>query len=113
MAVQPQRLAASNLLDATNEIFYTSTNITTLIDDATICNTSASPVAVTIDIVDSGGAAGTVMRVISNKTLAANETYPCPELRGHYMNKGDSVQGFASIAAVATIRLSGRIVSGV
>ena len=67
---------------------------------------------VTIDLVDSGGTAGASERMISARSIAAGETYICPEVVGHILNAGDSIHGLASEYTSITIRASGREVSG-
>lgn len=109
MAITPKSLIASQLLTGSNATYYTATNVRTIIDKMTIVNTSAAAIAVTIDIVDSGGTAGTSERVISARNIAAGETYTCPEVVGHILNPGDTIQGLGN---GLTIRASGREVSG-
>jgi hypothetical protein len=113
MQVTPKPLIASQQLTDSNATYYTATNVRTIIDKMTICNTTAGAVTATIDIVDSGGAAGVTERLISARSIAAGETYPCPEVVGHYLSNGDTIQGLAGAAASLTIRASGREVSGV
>lgn len=112
MAVNPKGIIASQQLTNANATYYTSTNIITIIDKMTLCNTTGGAVTVTVDLVDSGGSAGVSERVISARSLAAGETYTCPEVVGHILNAGDTIQGLASAATSITIRASGRQVSG-
>lgn len=112
MAITPKKLIASQQLTASNATYYTATNVRTIIDKFTLTNTSAGAVTATIDIVDSGGTAGATERLISARSIAAGETYTCPEMVGHIMNSGDTIQGLASAATSLTIRASGREVSG-
>jgi len=112
MAVIPKAIIQAQQLTNANATYYTATNIRTLIDKVTLCNTTAGAVTATIDIVDSGGAAGVTERVISARSIAAGETYTCPEMVGHILNPGDSIQGLAGATASITIRASGREVSG-
>lgn len=112
MAVTPKSIIASQQLTAINATYYTATNIRTIIDKMTLTNTTAGAVTVTIDLVDSGGTAGATERMISARSIAPGETYRCPEVVGHVLNAGDSIQGLASAATSITIRASGREVSG-
>jgi len=112
MAVTAKTLIASQQLTGSNATYYTSTNIRTIIDKFTLCNTTAGAITATIDIVDSGGTAGVTERLISARSIAAGETYICPEVVGHILNSGDTIQGLASAATSITIRASGRVVSG-
>ncbi len=112
MAVQPKKLVASQQLTGSNATYYTATNVYTIIDSAYLCNTTGGAVTATIDLVDSGGTAGVSERCISARSIAAGETYPCPELVGQILNPGDTIQGLASAATSITFRVSGREVSG-
>lgn len=112
MAVTPKALVASQQLTNANATYYTATNVRTIIDKMTLCNTTAGAVTATIDLVDSGGTAGVSERVISARSIAAGETYTCPEVAGHILNSGDTLQGLASANTSLTIRVSGREVSG-
>jgi hypothetical protein len=111
--ITPKSLIQSQQLTATNATYYTAINVRTIIDKMTLTNTTAGAITVTIDLVDSGGTAGATERVISARSIAAGETYTCPEVVGHILNTGDSIQGFASATTSITIRCSGREVSGV
>lgn len=113
MQVTPKSLISSQQLTASNATYYTATNVKTLIDKMTLVNTTAGAVTVTIDIVDSGGSAGVTERIISERSIAAGETYNCPEAVGHILNSGDTIQGLASAATSITIRCSGREVTGI
>lgn len=112
MAVLVKGIIPSQQLTGSNATYYTSTNIQTIIDKMTVCNTTGGAVTLTIDLVDSGGTAGVTERVISARSIAAGETYTCPEVVGHVLNAGDTIQGLAGSAASLTIRASGRQVSG-
>lgn len=113
MAITPKSLIASQQLTNANATYYTATNVRTIIDKLTLVNTTAGAVTATIDIVDSGGTAGVTERLISARGIAAGETYTCPEVVGHILNSGDTIQGLASAAASITIRCSGREVAGI
>lgn len=112
MAVFPKKIVATQQIAATNATYYTATNVYTIIDSAYVCNTTAGAVTVTIDLVDSGGTAGDSERAISARSIAAGETYLCPELVGQILNPGDTIQGLASTATSLTLRVSGREISG-
>lgn len=61
---------------------------------ASLTNTTGAPVACTVYLVPSGGAAGAANTFISARTVAAGETYNCPELVGKGLNAGGFVQAF-------------------
>jgi len=112
MAIQAKTLVASQQLTGSNATYYTATNVRTIIDKMTVCNTTAGAVTVTIDLVDAGGSAGASERIISARSIGAGETYTCPEAVGHVLNVGDSIQGLASAGTSLTFRVSGREISG-
>ena len=113
MAVSPKKLIASQQLTGSNATYYTATNCYAIIDACTLVNTTAGAITVTLDIVDTSGSAGATERIISARSIAAGESYRCPEMVGHILNPGDTIQGLASSAASITIRCSGREVTGV
>lgn len=113
MAITPKTLISSQQLTNSNATYYTATNVKTIIDKMTLVNTTSGAVTVTVDLVDSGESAGVAERVISARSIAAGETYTCPEVVGHILNSGDSIQALASASTSITIRCSGREVSGV
>ena len=108
MAVTVKKLVSSQQLTNANATYYTATNVTTIIDKCTVCNTTAGAVTLTLDLVDSGGSAGASERVISALSIAAGQTYTCPEMVGQVLNSGDTLQGLASANTSLTIRVSGR-----
>ncbi|WP_440966169.1 hypothetical protein ACL58G_07920 [Massilia sp. GER05] len=64
-----------------------------IIRAATICNSTAAPVAASAWLVPSGGAADATNIMISARTIAAGESYPCPELVNQGLNAGGAVYG--------------------
>lgn len=90
---------------------YTSTGGKTIIDKFTACNTSASPVTLSINIVESGGAAGAANLVLKDKTLQAGETYTFPEIINQVLDVGEKLSTKASTGAVVTMSSSGRLVT--
>lgn len=81
-----------------------------VIDKLTVCNTSASPATVSINIVPNGGAAATENLVIDAKSIDADATYTFPEIVGHVLYPGDFVSTIASAATALSMRASGRVV---
>lgn len=112
MAVTPKGLVASQQLTNASASYYLATNVKAIIDKMTICNTTAGAVTATVDLIDSGGSAGVTERIISARSIAAGETYTCPEAVGHVLNSGDSIAALASAGSALTFRVSGREVSG-
>jgi hypothetical protein len=106
--VTVKKLVASQQLTGSSALYYTATNCKTIVDKCTLTNTTAGAITATLDIVDSGGAAGVTERLISAKSIAAGETYTCPEVVGHILGDGDAIYALASAATSITIRVSGR-----
>lgn len=63
-----------------------------IIRAATLTNTTAAPVAATVYMVPVGGVADASNTMISARTIAPGESYPCPELVNQGLNAGGSVQ---------------------
>ena len=63
-------------------------------------NTSASPVAITVYNVPSGGTASASNQVVSAYTIAAGKTYVPPQLIGLNLAAGATIQALAGTAAV-------------
>jgi hypothetical protein len=59
---------------------------------ATLTNTTGAAVAATVYLVPSAGAPAAGNTLISARTLAPGESYPCPELINQGLNAGGSVQ---------------------
>lgn len=91
--------------------YTTPAGVRTIIDKFTGTNTSGAPAALTVKLVQSGGAAGAANTIVSAKTLAAGECYTFPEIVGHVLNPGDFLSTLASVTTVITVRASGREVS--
>jgi len=109
MAITPATLCELKLVAGVG-VAYTSTGVTTLLDKCTLCNTTGGAVAVTLYLVPSGGAATATHTIISGRSIAAGETYICPEVVGHILESGATLQGSG---LDVTLRASGRQVSGV
>jgi hypothetical protein len=86
---------------------YTATRVKARIDKFTCTNEDTVAHTITIHLVASGGSASAANKIISAKSLAAGECYTCPELIGHWLTDGQTIQGFADAAAFVTVRASG------
>ena len=87
---------------------YTASNCKTVIDKFTVTNTSASPVTFSVNLVASAGSASASNLVLSAKSIAANETYNCPELVGQCLNASGFISTLAGAATSLTISATGR-----
>lgn len=102
--VAPFQLGASDA-----SVYATPTNSTAKIGRAVFTNTTSSAVTITVGIT-TGGALGASTTMISNRTLAPDETYVSPELAGAVLPAGSQIHAFASVAASVTFTASGLIV---
>lgn len=87
---------------------YTATNCKTVIDKFTVTNTTGAPVTFSVNLVPSAGAAGAGNCVLSNKSIAAGETYTCPEVVGQSLESGGFISTLAGAATSLTISATGR-----
>jgi hypothetical protein len=111
MAVTAKVLVPPKQLENAQTAQYTATSVTAIIDKATITNTSAANVTVSVYLVTSGGSAGSLNAIIINRTIVPAETYLCPELVGQVLAPGGFISTIAGAATSLTMRVSGREVS--
>lgn len=107
MTVTTKPLIGSKQMESAQTTQYTAVNCTTVIDKFTATNTSAANALISVNLVSSGGAAGTTNLIVDNRAIAPDETYTFPELVGQVLASG----GFISTTGTATaltIRASGR-----
>lgn len=112
MTVTAKSLIESKFAEAAETAQYTATNVRTIIDKFTACNTSDAAVTLSVKLIPFEGVAGTVHTVVQQRSLAANETYTFPEIVGHILNTGGIISTLASDASAITIRSSGREITG-
>jgi len=110
MAVKVKNIIPSKRLEDTQTNQHIA-SVKTMIDKVTVTNTTGAAVTFSCNLVPSGGAVGDANAIIKDKTVAADETYACPELVGHVLEAGDAISMIASAAASLTIRASGREVT--
>lgn len=111
MAVNVSSLIPAKQAESAQTTQYTATGVRTIIDKFTGTNTSALPVALSINLVTSGDTAGNQNLIVKAKSLAAGETYTFPEVVGQVLAPGGFISTLAGTAASITIRASGREVS--
>lgn len=107
MATTPTVLISALQLANTVATLYTATNVKARIDKLTCTNIDSVAHTITFHIVASGGSASSSNKIIAAKSLAAGETYTCPEMIGHWLTNGMTIQGFADTASMVTARASG------
>lgn len=107
MSVSAKTLIPSKQMEAAQTTQYTATNCKAIIDKFTATNTSAANAVISVNLVASGGSAGTTNLVVDSRAIAPDETYTFPELVGQVLESGAFIST-AGTATSLTIRASGR-----
>lgn len=93
MTTTAKRLVSGSQLTGSAATYYTAPTLTkTIIKSAQLTNTTAGAVACTVYLVPSAGTAGATNTVISARSIAAGETYNCPELVNAVLEAGGTIQ---------------------
>lgn len=108
MTVTAKVLIAPKQAENSQTTQYTAVNATAVIDKFTVTNTSAGNVVFSANLVTSAGTPGNDNLIIKTRSIAPNETYPCPELVGQILMSGGFISTMAGSATSLTIRASGR-----
>lgn len=108
MAVTVKTIIPRKQAEAVQTTQYTANNCKCVIDKFTVTNTNTSSATISINLVASGGAAGSSNLVLQTKTVQPGETYLCPELVGQSLESGGFISTLASAATTLTISASGR-----
>lgn len=107
MAYTPRELIPAKQIENAQTTQYTASNVTAVIDTFKVTNTTGAPVTFSVNIVLAGGSASDANLMIDNKSVAAGETYTCPELLGEVLQSGSFITAIASASASLTVRCSG------
>lgn len=110
MAVQVRSLFDPKFAENAQTTQYTSTGLRTIVDKFTVANVTGTAATFALNLVPSGGAAGSGNLLIT-RTIQPSETYLCPELVGHILDAGDFISTLAGTASALAIAASGRTVS--
>lgn len=108
MTVTVRNIIPSKQAEAAQTTQYTASNCKALIDKFTVTNTTATAATFACNLVAYGGTAGDANLVLKTHTIAAGETYCCPELVGHVLESGGFISTLAGTASALTIYASGR-----
>ncbi len=111
MTVTPRVLNGGTLLTTSIATYWTSTNIKSRIDKCTLANITAGAITCDVHRVPSGGTADTSNKLIDGRSLAAHETYLCPEIVGRVLEAGDTLQAKASAISSVNIMAEGVTIS--
>ena len=108
MATTTKELILPKFAEITQETQYTPVGVTAIIDKFTIVNVTVASHLINVWITPVGGAADDSNKIISNKILLANETYPAFEIVNMALNPGSSIITQAADPNSLNIRASGR-----
>lgn len=97
----------TNLTDAAATYYTAGTGTKAVIKKASFCNDHTAVVTVTINLVPSGGAAAYGNRITKTRSLAAGETWSCPDVENHVLEAGGFISMVASVTAKVGVRISG------
>lgn len=114
MAISPIRMVEGlQVANAATAYYTTPANSTVVLKKLTLTNTTATAVAVTIYLVNSGGTADAAHTVTYQKVIPPNnvaggviEVY---EAENHVLLAGDTLQAKADTAAAVTLIASGQL----
>ena len=108
MTVNVKTLISAKQAENAQTTQYTAINCKAVIDKFTATNTSGANATISVNLVASGGVAGTSNLIVDARSIAPNETYTFPELVGQALEPDGFISTLASAAAALTIRASGR-----
>lgn len=111
MAVTPKTLVESKFCESSQTTQYTATGVTTIIDKFTATNVYTAAQTISVNLVPSGGSAGSSNLVVKTKTLQPGECYTMPEIVGQILGPSDFISCLAGAANEIVIRISGREVT--
>lgn len=106
-AVRGNSLVDGSTLTTSTATYFTSTNLRTRVDKATVCNDTGGAQTFTLYRVPLGGAASGANKLVSARSVGPGETYLCPELVGHWLPPGYTIQASASVDSALNIMVSG------
>ena len=110
MTVTILNIVPAKTIPKTQTAHYTSED-KTVIDKFTATNTSDSAVTFSVHLVASSFNADDTNLILDERSIAANETYMCPEMIGQVMENGGFISTSASAINAITICVSGRKIS--
>lgn len=106
-SVTPKVLASAQLAAGDNAVYTVPASKAAKLATVVLCNTSASPVVVSVSLIPSGGTVDGTHRVISGYPLAAGDSITVNELAGAWMGQGDSISVNAGSAAAVDVTVTG------
>lgn len=104
----PKQLNAGAQLTTSAATYYTApTNTYTTISACSLCNSTATARYATVYLVPNGGSAGVTNIVLSQRVIAAGETYNVSAVIGQTIPPGATLQALAEANTAITIVASG------
>lgn len=107
MTTTIKNIIPAKVAETTQTTQYTADIVRCVIDKATVTNTSASNLTLSVNLVASGQSPGDSNLVVKARIVAPSETYTLPELVGQVIESGGTISTIASGAGL-TIRANGR-----
>ena len=107
MTVKVKNIIPSKYAENAQTTQFTATTSTT-IDKFTVTNTTEAVAKFSCNLVIAGGTVSDSNLVLNEKTIAAGDTYVCPELVGHSLESGGFISTLSDTASALVIRASGR-----
>ena len=111
MAINVRRLISPTQVANATTTYYTATNVRATLDKVTLTNTTAGAVTMELWLVPNAGSASDSNKILDGVSIAAHGSYLCPEVVGHTLEPGETLQAKASAATSVSLRASGREVS--
>lgn len=104
-------LGQGQLAAGTAAIMMSPATALTTLTSVTFANTNTAVEVISAYLVRAGGAPGPSNLLIPGQTLAPNQTYVSPELRGRTLNAGDALYGFSTDGSVVSFVIDGAVYS--
>lgn len=112
MTTTPRVLRQGKTLEDTPTTQYTATNCKAIVDGCSLVNYGAGAITFSMNLVVSGGSAGSENLIIKDRSVAAGATDLLPELRGRRFDAGDFLVTDTSAGATVAFRMEGREFTG-
>jgi len=105
-------LVAAQCTIAGNNTVYTVPALSAVkVSSAALCNTTGSPVTVSVSVVPSGGTVGVTNRVVDSYPLAAHDSMVINEISGALLDAGAAINVNTSAANAVNIVMTGAVSS--
>ncbi len=111
MTVTVKNIIPAKYAENSQTTQYTSTSAKTILDKMTVTNITSSNAVFSVNLVPSGGSVANSNRVISLRTIAPGETFPCPGVVGQVLESGDFISTLSDTASALVLSAAGRVVT--